>query len=326
MSNIGNNTKVKINKVIKTLPSFPSMVVASITNKCSHACIDCPYRKYSADKNYEEHHMAFRVFKKIVDEMTYYPESILRICAWGEPCAHPDIINFVKYTNHRIGNTVLLTNGYYLGPTLANELMAAGLKLIEISIDAATIETYRKIRYCRDKDAFHTVVNNARNAIQKRNNNSRQFKTRIVVSYVTWPTVNSENEYLEFEKQWKGFADDVVKRRLTSFCGSVNPEQVEIPENRLPCYGLWARCNINPWGKIQICYNQWEKDKWVLGDLNESDVTIHQIWKSPEFDHLREEQLNGKYLGPCESCIDYNPYAWDHPFEEVYFRVVKKLW
>ena len=60
-----------------------------------------------------------------------------------------------------------------------------------------------------------------------------------------------------------------------------------------------------------------------MNDLNKSHVTIDQVWNGPEFDHLRKEQLNGKYLGPCENCIDYNPYAWDHPFEEVYFRTVK---
>lgn len=69
-----------------------------------------------------------------------------------------------------------------------------------------------------------------------------------------------------------------------------------------------------------ICYNQWEKSKWAVGDLNDPYTTIQKLWTGKKFTEMRHEQINGIYTGPCENCKDYNPYAWEHPFEEVIAR------
>jgi hypothetical protein len=40
-----------------------------------------------------------------------------------------------------------------------------------------------------------------------------------------------------------------------------------------------------------------------------------------KFSQMRREQVAGVYTGPCENCKDYNPFAWEHPFEEVIEKV-----
>jgi MoaA/NifB/PqqE/SkfB family radical SAM enzyme len=306
----------------ETKSQFPSMVVAAIANTCTHSCIHCQHRFYSKHDDYQEYYMKQRVFERIVNEIASYPESLLRICAWGEPCLHDKLIEFVDYAHRKKVRTVLLTNGYLLNSTLSESLMQAGLTMAEISIDAATEETFRKIRPSKDANAFRTVVENVEKMIALRND--EKYSTKIVVSFVVWPRADSENEFENFNLFWQNRADVAVKRRLTSFCGAIDPELIKIPEDRKPCYGLWARLNINPWGKVQLCYNLWERDKWILGDLNRSGISIASIWNSKEFKLLREQQIDGVFTGPCADCKDYNPYAWDHPFEEVFQKAMDK--
>jgi len=262
------------------------------------------------------------VFEKIVNEMAAYPASLLRICAWGEPCLHEKLVDFVGYAYSRNVKTVLLSNGYPLNSELSERLMQAGLTMVEISIDAAKEQTYQKIRPSKDANAFNRITDNVETMIALRND--RNYESKIVVSFVTWPTVESESEFENFNLYWQNKTDLVVKRRLTSFCGAVDPELIKVPEDREPCFGLWARLNINPWGKVQLCYNQWERDKWILGDLNHADISIASIWNSEEFITLRKQQTQGIYTGPCADCKDYNPYAWEHPFEEVFQKTMDK--
>jgi pyruvate-formate lyase-activating enzyme len=302
-----------------SIPGFPNILVAALTNACTHKCDFCQYKNYSKHPDYILKHLDGKVFKKIVDEMSGIKNTALRLCAWGEPLMHPDIVEFVRYAASKKVKTVLLTNGYLLRPELSLELMKAGLSFVEVSIDAANIDTYQKVRVCDDKAAFFKVKDNVKKIIELRN--KFDFKTRIVVSYVTWPNKESEDEFIHFENEWANHADDIVKRRLHSFMCAVDPGLIKVPDDRLPCYGLWARATVNPWGKIVICYNQWEKDKWAIADLNVSHTTIAGTWTGEKFSQLRRDQVNDIYTGPCENCNDYNPYAWEHPFEEVIEKV-----
>lgn len=302
----------------ETIPDFPKIVVVALTNACTHKCDFCQYKNYSKDPNYTLKHMDERIFQKIVENMSGVKNTALRLCAWGEPLLHPKIVEYVEYASSKHVKTVLLSNGYILSPQLSLKLMKAGLNFAEISVDASKLETYRKVRICNDKAAFFRVKDNVKEMIRLRNEN--QFGTKIVVSYVTWPNKQSENEFIDFKSEWSYYADDVVKRRLHTFMCAVDPNMVKVPEERLPCYGLWARGVVNPWGKIVICYNQWEKDKWAIADLNDPQTTIANTWTGNGFSQMRKDQVKGIYTGPCASCKDYNPYAWDHPFEEVIER------
>ena len=310
-------------EMIKRFPvsEYPNITVLAITNECSHCCSHCQYSTYSTKSSYKKQYMEFRIYKKIVDELSGEKNAILRLCAWGEPLFHPEIVQFLSYATEKNVKTLLLTNGYLLTPELAISLMEAGLKFVEVSIDAARISTYKKVRRCKDASAFDKVNNNVLRMVEMRN--FYDFQTKIVVSYVTWPTDDSEQEFKEFHNKWVNVTDDVVKRRLHSFHCAIDPELVVVPEDRLPCYGLWGRAIVNPYGDCVLCYNQWEKDQLVLGDLNDKDTTIKGIWNGEEINRLRKNQINNIYEGPCANCKDYNPYAWDHPFEEVLERISK---
>jgi uncharacterized Fe-S cluster-containing radical SAM superfamily protein len=301
-----------------TVSAFPSMLVVSLTNVCDYACVHCFHRIYSRQPGYQRQYMPKAIFRRIVAELKEHPATSLRLIAWGEPLLHADVVEFVRLTRQSaLENPItLITNGYHLTPELSLALMQAGLDLIEVSLDAVTAESYRRVRVAPDSNAFGVVTANLQAMLQQRNEGG--YETRIAVSYIVWPAETSQADYQLFEKQWSGAADEVIRRRLHTFKGAV-PTRIPLPEQRGPCRGLWARCNINPWGQISVCYNDWENAN-VLGDLRLPNTTIAEVWQGNELNSLRTDQCQGVFRGICAQCRDYNPTAWEHPYEEVIAR------
>jgi pyruvate-formate lyase-activating enzyme len=298
------------------------MIVVAVNNACNYRCAHCYYPIYRADPHYEPQNLSADVFTKIAAEAGRYPHAILRLIGWGEPLLHPQLVEFVRLARQAAprNRLTLITNGYYLTPAVSLELMEAGLDLVEISLDAACPQTYHRLRVSPDADAFERVQANVREMLRQRT--AGGLATRVVVSSVVWPTAESTAEFDAFSQKWAGVVDDVVKRPAHTFIGAI-PSARSMPEVRPPCYSLWARCAVNPWGQVSVCYNDWKRRN-VLGDLHDPDTSIHAIWTGPRLEELRDGQLAGHFSGCCAGCEDYNPASWQHPYEEVVERGLGK--
>lgn len=297
---------------------FPKMVVLAIGNRCDYQCPHCAHPSYRTGADYQPQDLDAAVFTRIVTEMGRYPWSALRLIAWGEPLLHPRLVDFVAEARRLAPRNPItfITNGHALGPARSMALMRAGLDLIEISIDAASPEHYRRVRPNRDPRAFERVEANVQAMLEQRQ--AYQLGTRIVVSFIRWPTPASAAELTRFRARWTGRADEVVERPLHSFMGTV-PLAAPPPMPRRPCYALWARFAINPWGEASVCYNDWTR-RDLLGDLHDPAVTIAGLWRGPVLEQRRREQCGGCFSGVCAGCRDFNPGAWERPYEEVIGR------
>lgn len=295
--------------------SFPSMVVVSVTNACNYRCTHCYHPAYSSGPDYHRVDMSREVIGRVAGEMSKSPNSVLRFIAWGEPLLHPRFAELLRSAREAapLNKLTLITNGYLLNGDCCRDLMEAGLDMVEISLDAAYEETYRRVRVSSDPDAFQRVNRNARDMVELRNR--RGYRTKIVTSFVEWPTPESEREFKEFDSTWRGVADDVVRRPVHTFKGTVDVHR-QTQDGRKPCYGLWARCFVNPLGQVSVCYNDWE-NRYVLGDLNEPGACIADIWDGDALNELRRQQCEGVFAGCCGECRDFNPLSWERPYERV---------
>lgn len=297
---------------------FPPMVVVSVGTKCNYMCDHCFYPTYIQQTNYCQYNMDLEVFKKIAKEIAEHPKSVLRLIAWGEPLLHPQLVDFVRYMKKIApkNKVTLITNGSLLTSKYSENLLQAGLDMIEISLDAATESTYAIRRRNNIKNIFSRVQANVRDFIKQKDKLGSNCK--ILVSYIVWPDKESEKEFEKFFGIWSDIVDDVVKRPLHSFKGTI-PIQHQIQDNRVACFGLWARCDITPWGEISVCYNDWERSN-ILTDLKKIDVNIENTWNGDKLHQLQEGQQKGKFCGICKDCKDYNPNSWHNPYERIIER------
>jgi MoaA/NifB/PqqE/SkfB family radical SAM enzyme len=213
----------------------------------------------------------------------------------------------LEYAARNSGVTVTLTtNGTLLNEKRIEKLLATGVGVIDISIDAFIPETYAKIR-------VNGNLNITRANVLKLLQMSKPTHTKVVVSYVEQP--QNVNETKNFEAFWKNNgADYVVIRRLHS-CSGAKEELAEIrrdenaKEARRPCLYPWERIVLNANGDLGFCPSDWVHGS-VIADYR--TTTIYETWQSEFYKKLREAHLCNNFANHqfCGQCPDWKATRW----------------
>jgi hypothetical protein len=299
---------------------FPPLVqIALIHYICNSSCIHCPVGQYKRGLMGKDGRgefdpgkrtfFPFELFRSIADEMGKNPWSILRFHARGEPLMHPNYVDMIEYAKKvGVGTLTSFTNVILLDDGMAERLLDAKIDLLELSIDMATEKSYEKVRGTK---YFRKVVANAENLIRKRNARGSGCKTRVIVSAVDSPQFQAEKE--EFLAYWRERADDAIVRPYHTYGGRLTPPghgDVEV----VPCAQLWTRFSINPWGRVNACFNDWA-DADMVGDLNDPESTIASIWRGEPFERIREKALADRCdLSCCGNCLA-SISGWNYSYQ-----------
>src|SRR5216684_845778 len=95
------------------------------------------------------------VLRARIDKLAELGTSVVAFSG-GEPMLHPDLDDLIRHIRRRRMMAGLITNGYFLVPKRINELNAAGLDFLQISIDnIEPDEVSRKSLRLLDKKLEH---------------------------------------------------------------------------------------------------------------------------------------------------------------------------
>jgi len=176
---ISTATKPEVYGLRPEASEFPMMLVLSFVYPCNALCPHCPYTNSNIRKEYRDApHMPESTFKKIADEAGRYG-AYLRISGGGEPMLHPratELLIYAKQVGCKIG---LITNGSLFDDDNSHSLLAAGVELIEFSVDACDKPTYDVVRKGLD---FDVLVENTKRMLRLRN--EMRSPSKIVASAV----------------------------------------------------------------------------------------------------------------------------------------------
>ena len=290
---------------IDTTP-FPKIVVADITNFCNYDCIFCPQAILKNVSFYSPINMPFPIFKKITDEVSRYPNTIFNISSFGEPLMHPNFIEMLQYANSKSEDMKIKfnTNGSLLAEELIKDLIKIGVHEIEISINAHTLETYKKLH---PRSSLELVKKNILEF--KRLSQVSRKKTIISVTFIR--NLTNFKEIKEFKSFWSGIADNVVIRHFSNWMGNIS-DTLRDPQdwkNIKFCPIPFNLITINGHGDFKYCC----KDiagfigfESIMGNIENN--TIHQIWNSKQANFVRDKILRQEYdsLPLCKRCYDYD--------------------
>lgn len=291
---------------------FPSQIIVDVTEVCNLACIHCPHPSFKASEHYNARYQSLELNRKLVDEVrssgaghTQY----IRYTGEGEPLIHPQLPEMLNYAVLHSGSTIsLTTNGTLLNNKRIQAILATGVHVIDISLDAYKPETYAKIRVNGNLDDTRANVLSLLAAIR-----TSGSKTKLVVSYVEQPLNLAETA--AFEVFWKTQgADYVVIRRLHSAAGAVTGTAAQIrheigAEPRRPCLYPWERIILNPRGELIFCPQDWVHGSVVI---DYRTTTIKETWQGEFYRALREAHLHNDYRchGFCGGCPDWKHTRW----------------
>lgn len=123
------------------MSSRPREVYIEPTNRCNEFCQTCPRTFFSREPAAD---LDFARFVSVLDQFPGVERVVLH--GVGEPLLARDLPMMVGEANRRGARVLFNTNALALHKRLAEQLVAAGLDELRVSMDAADRSTYQAIR------------------------------------------------------------------------------------------------------------------------------------------------------------------------------------
>jgi len=298
MSSLVNNPlhRLRMVRVMSRHQEIPEGVSIEITNACNLRCIICPHRKLKRKVGF----MDMTTYKKIVNSCVKYGIDNLGVgSSFGESTLDPSLVDKVAYAKRRgLGFVGISSNCTVLSAALSKKLIEARLDHLHASIDAATPETFEKMR---PPGRLEVVEANLRNFIKIRN--SMKLK-KPIVEVAFEKAKENMHEVEAFKRKWKGVADKIYIGFVHNWGGLVDTQPLEFhggTARRQPCPMIWISMVVLWDGRVPLCCLDCEGEV-ILGSIEEA--TIKGIWHSKKLQRIRRAHLDGKLnaVPLCKRC------------------------
>ena len=283
----------RINRVIEASLEKPQLLMLETTNICNLRCPNCTNKDMQRKRGF----MEFDIYKKVIDECVTLGVNDLWITG-GEPTLHSQLVDQVSYAKAQgIESLALITNAQLLTPFLSGRLIEAGLDKLDVSIDAATPETYSKMR---PPGNLKTVEDNLEAFIRLKSE-MKASKPQVTVKLIK--ETRNANEVALFRRKWGGLADEIYISFLHNWGGAINKKEPKWRggHKRYPCSWVFRRMYICWDGRVSFCCLDSEA-KTILGDIKR--MSIKEIWHSQELRAIRQAHLDGDFskISLCDKC------------------------
>ena len=325
--------KINYRDGVKLIPKVFDLkkIYIELTTECNFDCITCIRRSWSCEPG----HMREDLLKKILTELAELKNSGLEtvhLGGFGEPTEHPkfmETIAKIKSLGYRVE---FITNGYYLTPSVVDQLIELKIDKVIVSIDAPTEKEYHAIRKHSD---FHQLIKNLEYVYEQK----RQLKTNFPHVWFEYVAMQSNYHLLPNLVRLAGKlqVDSVIVTNLLPYTEDMVSEVLydaeddnlkvgsgggfiyfrsQLPEMKLKTYRY---CNfvesdalaINSQGKVSPCYpgmhdhtvyiygRKKRHYAYHVGDLMES--TIKEIWLNESYIKFRSLVKEGRFPS-CTDC------------------------
>lgn len=247
--------------------------------------------------------MEMELFKKIVDDLTCFPEklNVLRLYKEGEPLINKNLPEMIRYAKEKnvCEQIDFTTNGSLLTPNKNIELINSGLDAINISVEGINEKDYWEVSGV--KIDFEEFVRNIRHLYKNKQNCRIHIKA-------TDRTINQENKNL-FENIFGEYCDELSIEHVVPIWPDMDFDSEETISKNIYneemekleiCPYIFYSFTINSDGSVSSCFVDWEHRN-ILGNVKVDSV--YDIWHGKKLYDLRL-----KHLQNCieERCICKN--------------------
>ncbi len=274
--------------------NFPFQVLMETSSACNLRCSMCArdaaFRSGKFKIGLMKRELAIKIIDEIADEA---PDTRLWLCYFGEPLTGRDLFWRIAYAKKRgIHKTIINSNGNLIIPDNADKLIDAGLDEIYIGIDAATQETYSKIRV---RGNHEKLVKNILYLVKKTNG-----RMKVTVQYGVYD--ENEHELEMFKEFWKDKGVEIFIRPKLTWINTLSEKPIGEEHNgeRYPCPWIFDSFPIFFDGSVPYCICDWY-NRATVGNINNSN--IKDLWQNAMHE-IRETHLMAQWNKLPEFCQD----------------------
>lgn len=282
----------------KIRTQWPIEISLGLTSYCNLLCKMC-YRNYLPDNG--KQYMPLGMVDEIVRQCKELNIASFWLGSFTEGLLHPDILYIIR----KCGEVHALdywftTNGTLLTEDIARAMIESGVTKLHVSLDAATPETYKKIR----GGNLEIVEKNVRRFLQIRN----EMSSELPMLRVTMVEQDENRGEIDaFVNKWTGVADIVDVQKLTDYSILQNDEldRESYKHTFFDCYYPFYQLSVTYDGRIWPCpcpvFNSGHP-------VYLKDMTLKEYWNSKEIlDIVHAIENNEDYYDCCLKCLSLKP-------------------
>lgn len=293
--NYSEVAKKQLDRQLENFP-FPPVFILDTISHCTLRCHMCPHKDLTRKKGI----MSWDLYKKLIDEIAAKkPDARVWITFAGEGSILKDLPERIAYAKQAgLKDVVLNSNGTRLTREFSERLIKARLDVLMVGVDAATPETYAKLRI---GGKFEETVANvlAYNELLEKYGKPGQ---RMNVQFVQMPENSAElDAFVDF---WNSKNIDVKIKPMVSWINRREAANLMQSKERLPCYFTCGLMAITDTGRVALCGADLDCGT-EMGDV--SQRSIEEVWKD-RLQEVRLAHLEGKWdMLPeaCKTCKDW---------------------
>jgi len=297
---LGNNFKKYRNNFDKTqnypdtkyIPDFPITISLELINRCNLNCVMC----YKPHHSQDEAQLNLDIIEKLMKECGENKLPSLILGLGSETLIYKNIEEALDIISRAdIMDIFFGTNGILLNDKIIEKIIKSKISRVEISVDAATSETYNKVRRV---PVFEKVEENINKLIEAKKQHHSQLPM-IRLCFVVMDV--NKHEIKKFIEKWEDEVDYIDFQRCVDFSKIDEPAKVELEVIKdsfcsAPFYSLnvWANGDVSP------CCTFYGR-KIVIGNIHKK--SLKEIWTGPEIKKIREQIEFKKFNSICQKCL-----------------------
>lgn len=266
----------------------PHIIEIEMTNDCNLKCKHCHRNAMKRPVG----HMELEVFRKLVDEISQYPISFLRIVGLGEPSLNPHFRQMLQYASRKGIKIEIATNGELFERFSGSEILSWDIDIIGISIDGTDKSSYEKTRIGGKYDLLSQQI---RDFYGFRTRSGAKYPL-VVIRKVLLPA-DSEEEINGFVRTWKNTSDMITFNTLSK----VNKHKEFDETSSIRCQEFYYTSHIRWDGSVILCPNKFIFDRNdTIGNIKYDK--LREIWQSGELSEIRKQHKSKDYPDFCKRC------------------------
>jgi len=299
----------------------PYVIFLDPCGACNFKCKFCPCN--NSDFMVSERHavMDMDLFHKILDDIQDFPNQVkvINLYGFGEPLLHKEYCKMAKEIKDRnlCRELRCTTNGFLLSEEMNQNLVATGIDMVRISVEALTSEDYRDI--CDVKMNFEKFVENIKNLYEI----SRGTNTKVSVKILNVALKDDEaanrfydifepiSDYTYIQDTTQAWAEFEAYVPVGNYeAGNVGDM---MDEDKICSFAL-TNMAIHSNGSVGVCPQDW---KFATEYGNVKTSALKELWNSKKLQGFRIAHLSGNrrkipYCRDCDVCVsndDVRQYA-----------------
>jgi len=268
-------------------PDFPLQIDFELNSTCQMKCGFCLH----GHSHVKKRELSFADFRRVIDEGAEHGLCSIKLNYINEPLLRRDLPKFVSYARGAgVLNVYFATNGLLLSEHVAQQLIDCGVSKVMVSLDAATPETFFKMR---KSPHFERICDNIRRLIEM-----RQDGPLVRVNFLQ--TEVNAHEAQAFVEMWSGVADMLGFQTQVGLPG-VEYDLLATPDD-FACAFPFKLVVIDCDGNILPCCT-FSGREMPIGHIEQD--TIHAAWHSDRMTQLRYIHALGQYESNpvCRHCV-----------------------